>query len=498
MDQAVAQIFTMVNDYHQDRQPRLVATVNVDFLVNTLSWFSTRPRHPELLNILRQANLVTADGMPIVWISRLLKTPLKERVTGADLVPKLAREASLKGKSIYFLGGMGDAGQRAAEILKSACPDLIVAGAEAPFVKTVGNELADARDQDLQIVDRINHSRADILLVAFGNPKQEVWFERNRAYLQVPVTIGIGGTFEFITGSVARAPLWMQKTGLEWIFRITQDPKRLIKRYVIGFFKFGLMVLPVVIYDSYRRFVYKRLNRGNSNTNAKLDLSTAAAIQLISVEDPLDAVMVEKLKADLGVPTVLGHTAIVDLSLVNFVDSSGIGFLLRLWNENKKNKGRLYFIGIQKAVARTLKISRIYDLFSGHMAETVKDAVALLAEGDEAPDFHMVFTQTESCLLIRLFGTLDAYQASYIDMDDMIEKLERRHCALDLSGLSFIDSSGLMIFLKIYRQVTSQGRNCWVGGASATVRQMFKITKTDRLMKMVPDVHEIVRSLENN
>jgi len=97
-------------------------------------------------------------------------------------------------------------------------------------------------------IEHINRSNADILLIAFGNPKQEIWFDRNRDRLKVPVSIGVGGTFEFITGSVARAPQWMQKAGIEWIFRIVQDPKRLWKRYFVGLFKFGLLIWPAILY----------------------------------------------------------------------------------------------------------------------------------------------------------------------------------------------------------------------------------------------------------
>ncbi len=120
MEETVERIFAMIEAYANDGRPRQVATVNVDFVVNTLSWRLSRIRHPELLDILRRADLVTADGMPIVWTSKLLRTPLKERVTGADLVPRLAEEAAKRQKSIYFLGGLGDVGKKAAELLRGS------------------------------------------------------------------------------------------------------------------------------------------------------------------------------------------------------------------------------------------------------------------------------------------------------------------------------------------------------------------------------------------
>jgi exopolysaccharide biosynthesis WecB/TagA/CpsF family protein len=172
--ETVEQTLSLVEAYGRDGRARQVATVNVDFVVNTLTWRLSRPRHPELLDILRKADLVTPDGMPMVWTSRLLGTPLKERVTGADLVPRLAQAAAEHGKSIYFLGGKADVGQRAARKLKNQIPNLKIAGIDSPFVRIEGETLDTALDEDRAVVNRINRSGADILLIGFGNPKQEV------------------------------------------------------------------------------------------------------------------------------------------------------------------------------------------------------------------------------------------------------------------------------------------------------------------------------------
>jgi N-acetylglucosaminyldiphosphoundecaprenol N-acetyl-beta-D-mannosaminyltransferase len=195
MDETVERIFDLIEASRQDGRVRQVATVNVDFVVNTLTWRLSRSRHPELIDILRRADLVTPDGMPIIWTSRMLGTPLKERVTGADLVPRLAQAAARQGKSLYFLGGQGDVGQQAARKLQAQFPDLKVVGADSPFVRIEGEALTGEAVKDQEVVERINRSGADILLIGFGNPKQEVWFERNRSRLQVPVSIGIGGTY---------------------------------------------------------------------------------------------------------------------------------------------------------------------------------------------------------------------------------------------------------------------------------------------------------------
>ena len=147
--------------------------------------------------------------------------------------PEEAEEAAKKGKTLFFLGGRDGVAGHAARILKSIYPNLNVVGVSSPYIPIEGRELLWAEDEDRMIAKQINESGADILLIGFGNPKQEIWFERNRNRLNVPVSIGVGGTFEFISGITSRAPLWMQKMGMEWFFRLCMEPKRLLKRYIV-------------------------------------------------------------------------------------------------------------------------------------------------------------------------------------------------------------------------------------------------------------------------
>lgn len=243
MEGALDRIMGMVDQYEEDSKARLVATANVDFIVNAHD-NSRGEDADELLSVLRNADMVTADGMPLVWLSQMLGQPLEERVTGADMVPALAEQAAKEGKSIYFFGGIDGSAKRTAQILKSRFPELKVAGYSAPMI-----DLNDKIENKVEIA-RINITEPDILLIALGNPKQELWFNRYKQYLKVPVSLGIGGTFEFISGVTSRAPEWMQKVGLEWIFRMSQDPKRLINRYMKGLYTFNRMTLPLILMNA--------------------------------------------------------------------------------------------------------------------------------------------------------------------------------------------------------------------------------------------------------
>lgn len=242
VQQALDRIFELAANPADRTGCRIAATVNVDFVVNTHFAVKNQPRNPALARILRRADLVVSDGMPLVWLSRLLGTPLPERVTGADLVPLIAQRAAKEKRKLFFLGGSEESANSAAGLLKERCPGLEIE-IETPFVRL---DAPDAAEKDAEICRRINASGAAILLVGFGNPKQELWLERNRYQLSCGIGIGVGGTFNFLAGKVKRAPQWMRKTGTEWIYRVIQEPGRLWKRYFIGLFIFGMMALRAI------------------------------------------------------------------------------------------------------------------------------------------------------------------------------------------------------------------------------------------------------------
>ena len=516
MDETVDQIFNMINTYELDERPKLVATVNVDFLVNTLKWFSRKPRHPELLDILRRANLVTADGMPLIWLSKLIGTPLKERVAGADLVPRLAKEAAKQNKSIYFLGGSGDVGKQAAEILKRKNKDLIIAGTNSPFVHVQGEEIEYAHNTDLQIVDRINKSGADILLIAFGNPKQEIWFQRNKNQIKTAVTIGIGGTFEFITGSVSRAPTWMQKFGLEWIFRITQDPKRLWKRYFIGLLKFSFMILPVICYYKYRRFLFKFSKKdkisekkfqsikstGSTDSSIralKLQIikntgPTDSSIRAITLPNLFDASTVEQIRDEMQKIVRLNSNIVLDFEEVNFIDSSGLGYIVRLWRLAQKEKKGLYITGIKQSAKRVFKLTRVIDLFKDKICSDSSEVINKIQESSKSPFYYLVHTKKDYTM-VSLFGTLDADQMQIIDLKRVFDNIQDSNCILDLTKLTFVDSSGVMFFLKINKHVLKHNKTCILFGLQDNVRQMFKIIRLIKLFKITDTFHNAEKML---
>ncbi len=195
-----------------------VVTPNVDFLVKAR-------RDIELRRILADADLALCDGKPLVWASRLLGNALPNRVAGSDLMPCLLQRAAERGWRIFLLGGGPGVASEAVRRIGAAHPSL----PEVAHFSPPWRPLDEINNAD--IIERVRAARPDIMLVCFGCPKQEKWISRNRDALRVPVLIGAGGTVDFLAGRLARAPVWMRRTGTEWLFRLIQEPRRLSGRY---------------------------------------------------------------------------------------------------------------------------------------------------------------------------------------------------------------------------------------------------------------------------
>lgn len=177
-----------------------------------------------LAQILDAAELVNADGQSIVWAARLLGTPLPERVPGIDLMFRLLEIAEADGFRVYFLGSRVDVLQEAIKKLRNLHPGLAIAGSHHGYFGT---------HENAAMCTVINSANVDILFVAMSSPQKEYWVEECRSLLDAPLIVGIGGALDVVAGVVNRAPIWMQKTGLEWFFRFLQEPARMWRRYLV-------------------------------------------------------------------------------------------------------------------------------------------------------------------------------------------------------------------------------------------------------------------------
>jgi N-acetylglucosaminyldiphosphoundecaprenol N-acetyl-beta-D-mannosaminyltransferase len=191
-------------------------------------------RERELRTAVESCELITADGQAIVWASRLLGAPLPERVAGIDLMHALLALAGAKGYRVFLLGARPAVVEKAAQRIRADYPGLRLVGAHHGYF---------GADGEAAVVDEIAAARADILFVALETPVKELFVARHGPRIGVPFVMGVGGSFDILAGERRRAPRWLQRLGLEWSYRLAQDPRRLFRRYLVGNSRFVWLVL---------------------------------------------------------------------------------------------------------------------------------------------------------------------------------------------------------------------------------------------------------------
>lgn len=217
MDETIAQIDYLINN----KRKSYVVTPNVDHIVKL-------EKDKEFKEAYKNADLVLTDGKPLIWISKLYKNPIKEKISGSDLFPKVCELAAQKRYKIFILGAAEGVAEKAIKRLEDKYKGIEFVGGYSPVY---GFEKSS--DEVNRIIELINEQKPDILAVALGAPKQEKFIYRNIEKLDIGVALNIGATIDFEAGIIKRAPKWMQNCGLEWFYRLCKEPKRMFKRYLI-------------------------------------------------------------------------------------------------------------------------------------------------------------------------------------------------------------------------------------------------------------------------
>lgn len=222
------------------RQVRLEKSVGKAWsVIGVNAQIATLVRHDRrFAEVAATTDLLYPDGISVVLAARLLGRPLKERIPGGELMELLCKEGAKEGLSVYFLGGLPGAAEKAAEVLRERYPGLKIAGTCCPPL----NFEKDPKESAL-IVKSIQDSSPNMLFVALGVPRQEIWIADNRAALPVGLAFPVGAAFDTTAGLRKRAPMWARRTGTEWLYRLVMEPRRLWRRYLIGNTAFAMMVL---------------------------------------------------------------------------------------------------------------------------------------------------------------------------------------------------------------------------------------------------------------
>ena len=448
------------------RQPHIIATANVDFTVQV-------DRDAELRRILYETHLVVCDGMPLVWASRVLGNPLPERVTGSDLVPRLIAEAEKRAWKVFFLGGTPESVAQAAANTRARHPRLQLVGAFSPPFRPVVGASEDIEADHAEIIRRIQEAKPDLLLVAFGCPKQEKWINKYYQKYGAPVSIGVGATIDFLAGTVQRAPVWMQRTGMEWLFRLVQEPRRLARRYGLGFWVFGRAILNQ----------WLRLGSRHQPPPGPPALITRATPDATVLVGParLDAVAVE-----VGRPTweqAVGEAKdlIFDLSSTEFADSTGLGALVRL-RKFAAQQGRGFALaGPRPRIVDALQLMKLTDyLPSGPDVVSARE-LAQRMRRETAVTLACLDRHVE----LSWDGEITAQNRDQIEarLETQLNSLsDGTRVVIDLRGVTFVDSAGVGLLVKIKRVLHRRNVEVTLAHPTESVLNVLRLTRLEQYL----------------
>ena len=452
------------------RKTHQVATVNVDFVVKSQV-------DPELRYLLQQADLTTADGTPLFWAMQSLGARLKERVAGVDLVLSLAQKAAEKGYSFFLLGAAPGVADQAAGELQDRFPGLKIAGVHSPPYQTV-------LEMDRAILDEIRSTQPDVLLVAFGNPKQEKWIAMHAREIGIPVMIGVGGTLDFIAGVRRRAPVWMQRMGLEWSHRLIQEPGRLWRRYVIDLVVFGTAFL--------RQWWWLRRLKPTGGDAGKVGFQAEKNFAVLHLSGCFTAEQAGDLWA--AGCQALEHSSEIclDLSELKFLDSLIGGTILEIARFARKAGGELSLACPSAPVSRLLsamRLDRVLAVYNDlrQAALKLEQRGPLDRRSGGAPSTQVRLEET-TWNVLQAARYLDGGNAASFQNQGAHMLEDHPFLVVDLRDTVMITSAGMAALIYLHRRALTQGGSLRMANVSRDVRRMIELVRLDKVLVLVPDM----------
>jgi N-acetylglucosaminyldiphosphoundecaprenol N-acetyl-beta-D-mannosaminyltransferase len=455
------------------RRPHYVVTPNVDFLVQAQVDL-------ELRRILCQADLVLCDGTPLVWASRLLGNRLPERVAGSDVVPLFIKVAAEKGYRLFFLGSNPESADRAIANLRAQYPNICIVGHYAPPF----NRLLEMDHEEIK--RRILAARPDVLFVCFGCPKQEKWMAMHYRALGVPLVAGVGGTMDFLAGTLKRAPVWMRRSGTEWLFRLVQEPRRLFRRYTKDLWVFSTRLLL-----QWWKLRFGQVAYGLDESRA----GSTSSESFCRNDDPTAFICPERLdhetvsnqpvaQAWLALNSETGAVKrhlLLDMSGTNFIDSTGIGLLVRLQKQAHATQKHVVLLAPSAAVQHALSVLHLGDFFpKARDASAARHLLRHLEHEHSVPRLHSPATTLEPLAWQGEITAANAAEVWHCTRSRLAAVAPPHAWRIDLSAVRFIDSSGLGLMLRLKKFALEQHRNLSFLTPSPPVLNVLRLSNLDK------------------
>ncbi|GAB5558393.1 MAG: WecB/TagA/CpsF family glycosyltransferase [Synoicihabitans sp.] len=461
-DVTMAETLAHIDAMIAEGSTRYLATANLDFAAQA-------SQDVELQRILLEAHLVLCDGTPLIWASRWLQAPIRERVAGSDLMPELTAHCAQHGYRMFLLGATDETLELASAKMMEAHPTLQIAGAYAPPIA----KLLDFDNEE--ILRRVHAAKPDVLIVCFGCPKQEKWIYMNQPKLGVPVSIGLGATLDFVAGNFSRAPVWMRKAGLEWVFRLSQEPRRLFNRYW-----FDLVFFVASLRRQRRQLRHEASARKTASAVVDPPSDSAPSwgaddqpMLVITWEGRCDAAKVEAQSLATPPTDDTSPLVLLETTKVDYLDSTALGLILRIYREVKATQRELCLLAPSPAVKglfEAMKLDRLVPSIS-----SLKEVRSRFDKTSHTP------AQVSSPLVVRVEGDITAARVPELrpwikqqwDAQD-----SSRTLILDFNQVNFIDSSGIGLMVETKRLAESRAASSFkIQGINENIRNVLKVSR---------------------
>ena len=444
----------------QDTACRYLVTANVDFTAQAYA-------DPDLRRIVFFADRVVCDGMPLVWLSRVFGYPLRERVAGSDMVPRLLEMCAQQGHAVYFFGSDMATLVTAKEIVEKRYPGLRVAGLDSPPMGAVIEWDNEA------LCERMRASGAHLLLVCLGCPKQERWICAHHKEAGIPLSIGVGASLDFITGKQKRAPRWMQKTGLEWFWRMSGSPSRLFSRYC----KDLVFLVKAAVQQACSQ--RRRIILGGTTRQDPLPVpQQGAPLTRIAWHGDLQ----KSGLAGAPLPEDVTAPVLLDAGGVTFMDSAGLGQLALLIRQCRAAEQLLVVVRPAQAFKTAVAAVRMDALFP--MLDAEAGALAWVTRHQASGGLCKI--AGNGVVWVSFNRALDA-----LYHDEMVAILESaisnnkpsiRSLVVDLSEVGFIDSRAVGGLVRVWKTMSAMGGSLFLAGANPTLREIIRLLHLDKIL----------------
>jgi N-acetylglucosaminyldiphosphoundecaprenol N-acetyl-beta-D-mannosaminyltransferase len=440
----------LIDEMVQSRRPHFLATADMDFVVQALE-------DDELRRILFDAHLVVCDGQPLLKASRRLGNELPEAIAGTELVPLMLRLAATKGYRAYFLGDKPKVLETAVQNITQQYPGLIVAGTYSP-------PAAPLHEMDHEaIAKRIREVSPDMLFVSFGFPKEEKWIAMNYRALNVPVSIGAGAAIDFLAG---------EKSAIEGLARSFKG------------------IRDSLVFNGAIRRQVKQLGKpkGGEPASGAASARTRQTVKpepnMLILPENVDAAFVHGPSCDWDARAAAVDYLFVDAAKVNFIDSTGVGSLVRLQKTLREKEGRLILFNITAALEKALSLMKLNSIFPS--AQGYMGARAMVAQFERERETPVKWGRPGAKAQISWTG-----EVTVSTIEDLWKKTEEILIArnqaepelvVDLSGVTFLDSSGLGSMVRMRRTARQNDVDLRFLNPSEVVKRVARISKLDEFL----------------